>query len=81
MTTYHWEIQRFDPDLGGWRFTDGDAAGQEDSDLDPVSFGTDILARQGWTAGSDRRCAVWDIGRTGGDFGPATAVVMAGVTR
>ncbi len=81
MTIYRWEIQRFDPYLGGWRFTDRDASGRDESDLDAVTFAVEVLERQGWTAGSDRRCAVWDIGRTGGDFGPATAVGTAGATR
>ncbi len=77
MTTYHWEIQRFDPDLDGWRFTDSDTSGREDSDLDPVSFAADILTREGWTAGSDRRCVVW----VGEADGRPAATVHAGVTR
>ncbi len=61
MTTYHWEIQRYDPDLGGWRFTDRDLSGAEESDLEPAAFAAEVFGRQGWTAGSDRRCVVWDV--------------------
>lgn len=76
MTIYHWEIQRYDPDIGGWRFTDRDPRGSEDSGLEPAAFAAEVLARQGWTAASDRRCAVWNDG----GMGQPVAVITAGMS-
>lgn len=59
MNTYHWEIQRFDSDLGWWRFTDNDPRGADESVMSPATFAHSLLLRYDLLDDGHRRSVVW----------------------